>query len=127
MPDHKPENLFESAKTLLTEGLLSSQFESGIKKIMDSIKLLSECVEMYPDNPDILLLRASGFIAVKDLKNARDDYHRVQKLNVQNAKILDKLGVGFLLVGNYNDAMKCFDKAVQMNDCKNDRELYFSV
>ena len=54
MTENRSEKLIESGKTLLTEGLLNIQFEKGLKKIRDAIKILSECIEMDPDNPDII-------------------------------------------------------------------------
>jgi lipoprotein NlpI len=75
-----------------------------------AIKLATEIIAKYPDQPTGLGLRASAYIAAGKSELAIADLDRLLKLTPQNARLLELRGTEKFKLHRFNDAIADFDK-----------------
>jgi len=89
-----------------------------VEGLPDSVAIIAYKQTIYV-NPDDLTARnrlAMALCKTGDLKDAEDQLRYVLDKDPQNFNALDGLGVVYMKMDRHEEAMKYFNKAVEMND-----------
>jgi tetratricopeptide (TPR) repeat protein len=93
--------------------LARTYIEAGaIKKAEETIDRL---MDLHPDAPGSLLARAALRSAQDNFDGAEDDLQKVLEVLPGSAAALGNLGHNMMLTGRLTEAVKCFEKAAQIN------------
>lgn len=86
---------------------VAESYDKNSPKYAEAYEIASR---LYPNDPTANINMAAVAINARDLAKARKYLKRV----AESASSLNNLGIVFALEGNYADAEKCFNKAIQM-------------
>jgi tetratricopeptide (TPR) repeat protein len=101
----------------LADNQKSVASKSEIKKLDSSVE--EECMQMIVRNPKDVnaYLRLSVFyIQRKKWQDAKEVLLEAKKIEEENDKILNNLGIVWYKLKRYNNAISAFEKAIKLND-----------
>jgi len=94
-------------------------FERGLMKISledhkDALKYLQKCLEMTPDNEEVLQLRGNTYVALNKFKAAKKDFEFALTKKQNDAVLFYNYAITNSKMGNFKEAVTAFDKAIEL-------------
>lgn len=83
-----------------------------------AIEDYSKTLELDPNLPDALLYLGLCYIEKSDLKRASEMLEKTRKINSKNNFIYNNQGLLYAGLGDYENALKSYDVAIQLNESR---------
>jgi tetratricopeptide (TPR) repeat protein len=94
--------------------LLRSEILLETNQPGEALPDIEKAIELAPDEESVYLLRGQILEKLNDFPAATGDYNRVLELNPFNTDAFMFLGALLINAGNPDDAIQCFDEAIEL-------------
>ena len=98
--------------------------KSGLKDFKNSISDYDKAIKLKPDYAAAYMNRGDSNAYLKRNKKAFEDYLEVTKIDSKNDTAFDYCGLQKTVLGNFEESIKYFDKAININP--NNADYYLS-
>jgi tetratricopeptide (TPR) repeat protein len=105
------------AREALAEGYLR------MYRVLDALTLLQQWLDDQPNEVQALNLRGNLYWQISAMGKAADDYRRVVELDPRRREARERLGIGLLETGRYDEALKDLEQVRQWKPDDPDLEV----